>query len=189
MKQMMLMVLVTLLVPVISCKQETGNPAATTENASSLQEQSNSGYQETTKSDITLRWRIEGTKLKVTLKAPTDGWVAVGFNPTSKMEDANIIIGFVKDGNIFIRDDWGTGPVSHEADIDLGGQDNITDKSGEESDGSTEISFTIPLDSGDRKDQPLVPGQKYKVLLGHGRAGADNFTSFHKRVTMAEITL
>jgi hypothetical protein len=116
-----------------------------------------SGYREITQSDITLKWKIDNTNLRVVVKAPTKGWAAVGFNPSFMMEDANIIIGYVKDNQAFIRDDWGISSTRHKADTELGGTDNIIEKSGKETADSTELSFTIPLNSGDAQDQPLVP--------------------------------
>ncbi len=38
-------------------------------------------------------WSIDGDKLAASVSGPTTSWVAVGFNPTKAMKDANIIIG------------------------------------------------------------------------------------------------
>lgn len=184
MKKMSIMILIALFVLVVSCKREATIPPELVPSSRVAKE-----YREVTKRDINLKWKVDGNHLKIIVRAPTDGWIAVGFNPKHHMQDANIIIGYVKDGNIFMRDDWGSGHTAHQADKALGGLDNLTDKSGREVDGFTEISFTIPLDSGDAYDQVLVPGQKCKVILAYGRKGADNFTSFHKRATTVEITL
>ena len=43
----------------------------------------------------------------------------------------------------------------------------------------TSISFTIPLDSGDALDKPLVPGVSYKVIVAYGPDGADEFGTYH----------
>ncbi len=54
------------------------------------------GYYEITGAKITLEWKIDGPDLEVILTAPTRGWVPVGFDPSSLMKDANLIIGYVK---------------------------------------------------------------------------------------------
>jgi hypothetical protein len=67
-----------------------------------------------------------------------------------------------------------------------GGWDNVADKQGQESEGSTQIGFKIPLDSGDAKDRALAPGNTYTVLLAHGPNESDGFETYHstKRVAL-----
>jgi hypothetical protein len=121
--------------------------------------------------------------LLVRVRAPTDGWVAVGFDPTNRMENANIIIGYVSNDTAYIRDDFGTGFTSHAADTSaaLGGNSNVTDISGTETGGVTEITFTIPLNSGDSRDRVLVVGQVYSVILAYGTD--DSFDAPHTVTT------
>ncbi|MEE9457194.1 MAG: DOMON domain-containing protein [bacterium] len=138
---------------------------------------------------ITFTWKPEGKNLNATVKAPTTGWVAVGFDPAIVMKDANLIIGYVKDGQVFIRDDYGSGLFGHDADVNGGGQDNVTNKSGKEEGGVTEISFTIPLDSGDERDRKLFVGQTHKVLFAYGPDGADNFKTQHQVRTKTDLKI
>lgn len=147
-------------------------------------------YKEITQNNITLKWMVSGSNLKVIVSAPTTGWVSVGFDPTqNNHKDANIIIGYVADGSAYIQDNWGTGSFIHAADEVLGGTDDVTDPDGTENAGTTEISFTIPLDSGDAFDRPLTVGQTYTVILGSGLNGADNFTSGHLRTAVVQIEI
>lgn len=126
-------------------------------------------YKTKTINNITLQWKTDTLgNLLVKVSATTVGWVAVGFDPTVGMQDANIVIGYVVNDTANIRDDFGTGLHAHAADITLGGVDNVVSKSGTESAGVTQISFTIPLDSGDSRDRVLVIGQSYQVILAWG---------------------
>lgn len=148
------------------------------------------GWQELSVEGFTLRWQvISGDNLSVELNGPTTGWVAVGFDPTQMMLDANIIIGYVESGTAYIRDDWGWQTTSHRADTLLGGTDDVTIIGGFESGGSTEIHFSIPLDSGDEYDKAMVPGNSYSIILARSADGQDNFSAPHAAVAMAEITI
>jgi hypothetical protein len=138
---------------------------------------------------ITFTWKPEGQNLNGTVKAPTTGWVAVGFDPAVAMMEANLVIGYVKDGQVFIRDDYGSTLTGHDADVNGGGQDNVINKSGKEEGGFTEVNFTIPLDSGDERDRKLVVGQTYKVLFAYGPNGADNFTTQHQVRTATNLKI
>ena len=139
--------------------------------------------------DVRLDWILEGSDITVTVSAPTDGWIAVGFEPAMAMKDADIIIGYVSEGEAFLRDDWGDGPTSHKPDVELGGTDDLTAVSGTESEGSTTLTFTIPLNSGDEYDRALAAGTTVKVILAYGRGGADDYTSHHAWAETIEIEL
>lgn len=136
-----------------------------------------------------LEWSIEENSITITAEAPTTGWIAVGFEPSAAMKDANIIIGYVENGELFIRDDWGDGHISHSPDIELGGSSDVTAIAGSEGGGKTTISFSIPLDSGDEYDRELQPGSVYKVILAYGPDDADNFQGYHAWADTIELEL
>jgi len=147
-------------------------------------------WQELTVDGFTLRWAtLEGGNLGIELTGPTTGWVAVGFDPEQMMQGANLIIGYVESGTPSLRDDWGVALTSHASDVSLGGSDDVTVDGGSESGGETTIEFTIPLDSGDDYDNPMEPGSTYPVILARGPDGADDFTTYHAFVTVAEIEI
>ena len=73
------------------------------------------GYYSITSQEIVLRWKVVGPQLEVQVSAPTEGWVAVGFDPTRMMQDANFIVGYVQDGRVQIRDDYGSWLTSHSS--------------------------------------------------------------------------
>jgi hypothetical protein len=148
------------------------------------------GFKEVSAKGITLQWKADSLGLlHVRLTARTTGFVAVGFDPLQDMKGANLILGYVKDGVVAFRDDFGIRETAHQSDVILGGKDNITDKQGQEKDGRTELSFTIPLNSGDPYDRPLQVGKSYRVLLSHGADGVDSFTTKHAERTRVTIKL
>ena len=150
------------------------------------------GYSRVSGEDISFdfQWKIEGENLSVQISAPTTGWVSIGFDPSKMMADANILIGYVSNGEVFLRDDFGDGQVKHSPDSKLGGGDHFTDLEGEEADGITRIRFAIPLDSGDSFDKPLERGKTYKIIYAYGPDGKDDFGSYHTQNRGSfEITL
>jgi hypothetical protein len=147
------------------------------------------GFKQASAGGVTLNWKVEGSNLRVKVSASTTGWVAVGFDPTNRMQNANIIIGYVVGSDAFIRDDYGSAPTAHQADTNGGGTDDVTAKGGSEVGGVTEITFTIPLDSGDARDRALTEGNTYTVIFGRGPDGADNFSVQHGARATASITI
>lgn len=147
-------------------------------------------FQEFSNGGITFLWRIEGENLRMAVESTTTGWVAVGFEPSLAMKDANFLIGYVAaNGTVSMRDDYGVSTSVHSSDLGLGGTEDISEISGIEEAGVTRIECVIPLDSGDAFDKPLEAGQQVFIILGAGPAGADNFTTKHSKLGMGTITL
>ncbi|NOY68752.1 MAG: DOMON domain-containing protein [Deltaproteobacteria bacterium] len=138
--------------------------------------------------EITFAWTVDGGSLHVQLTAKTTGWVGIGFNPSEDMKDANFILGYVKKGKVKIRDDYGSGLRNHAKDTSVGGRDNFSNASGKEENGTTQIEFTIPLNSGDSKDRVINPAADTIVLLAYG-AGRDSFISRHKYHAVLSVNL
>ena len=126
-------------------------------------------------------WRIEGENIRLRLEAPTTGWIAVGFDPTRIMSDANMIIGYRNGDEQVLEDHYGNSIVTHVRDTQGGGTDDIIEYEVNEANGSTSFEALIPLDSGDSRDRPLVPGNEHRVIFAHGRNGADNTSALHSR--------
>ena len=142
-----------------------------------------------TSEGVEFTWSTEGDILELSISAPTTGWVAVGFDPSTAMKDGDIIIGYIETGEIFLRDDFGDGYTSHSSDQDLGGTDDVNIISGEEAAGITHISFSIPLGSDDEFDKFLQSGETFKVMLAYGPDDADNYNGYHSWVETFEITM
>jgi len=144
-------------------------------------------YQHTLKvKNMTFSWTIEGEQIHVLLSAKTTGWVGIGFDPEKAMQGANIIIGAVKKGKARVEDHYGNKKRGHTSDKKLGGKNDVLNSGGSEEDGITTITFTLPLDTGDKYDKPIDPKATSKVMLAYG-SGKDSFKTRHPYRTIYEI--
>jgi hypothetical protein len=134
-------------------------------------------------------WKFLPDEIEFTVTAPTTGWVAIGFNPSRMMKDAHYILGYVENGQLVVRDDYGNGIISHVSDDTLGGKQDVRAIGGTEEQGVTTIVFALPLNSGDEFDEVFTQGTSYKVLLAYGAEDADNFTAKHKGRTSLDVVL
>jgi hypothetical protein len=141
------------------------------------------------KDGFVLKWETSGDKLIVTLKAETTGWIAFGIDAESIMKGANIIILWVDDktGIAMAEDHFGSGRFAHKSDMKLGGSQDFQVLSGTQTETNTEITFSIPLDSGDEYDKPLVRGQSYRLLLASNNS--DNISWKHNNKYAQEIEI
>ena len=133
-------------------------------------------------------WTNTAAVLRMGLFSPGTGYVAIGLDPERRMQGANFILGAVASGHTKVRDDYGTGLLSHGADIDNGGSSDILAYAGRELDGQTTIEFIIPLDSGDPLDKPLVPGHTYEILVAFHDTN-DSFSARHSQRGSGELRL
>lgn len=151
------------------------------------------GWQTYTLEGYTFEWLVEDSlsSLRVKITAPTTGWVAVGFDPTSFMSEANLIIGYVDGDTTDIRDDYGTGAVTHDADTNLGGTNDVETILGMESEANelTMLEFRIPLNSGDQYDKVLEKGNTYLIIFAYGYSHADDYTTQHAWAGSTSIEL
>ncbi len=137
--------------------------------------------------DYEIRWVSDEQYIYVGMKAKTDGWVAMAFQPGSTMKDADMVFGFVKDGVTTVYDLFSTGTFGpHPPDTELGGTDDIIEFGGKEEGGYTTIEFKRALDTGDEYDNPLSKGSN-KIIWSYG--SDDKLTPKHSHRGYGEIEL
>jgi hypothetical protein len=140
-----------------------------------------------TRGNYEIRWRQDGDIIEIGLRAGTTGWVAIGFQPGQTMRNADIVIGYVKDGAVTVSDQFSTGGTGpHGPDTTLGGRDDLIEYGGSEDDGFTVLEFSRRLATGDEYDNDLVPGSN-QVIWSYGET--DDDTIMHAARGYAEITL
>jgi hypothetical protein len=129
--------------------------------------------------EIEISTRIVGDEIMMAWKAKTTGYIAVGIDPKQVMKGADMIFGYVKDGQVYAEDTYCTGIFGpHPADIVQGGTMDIQMVGGSEKDGVTVIELKRKLDTGDKTDKPLKPG-KNKVIWAI--SNNDDITKKHNK--------
>ena len=110
-------------------------------------------------------WKNDAQDLYMAMKAKTLGWIAVGFEPTDWMKDADIVLGYVHDGNAIVQDQYSTGNYGpHVPDTELGGTNDIQEYGGRAENGYTVIEFKRKMNTGDKYDKAFIPGQAVPII-------------------------
>lgn len=138
---------------------------------------SESGFSQVEAVGMTFEWMIDGDTIEIRVQSPEQGWVGVGFDPETIMRGANMIMGYVENGEATIADHYGNQLTNHTSDTELGGSDDVTLIEGSEDEDGTTLHFSMPLDSGDEYDKPLTEGETHTLMLAYGTE--DNFTEQH----------
>ena len=147
-------------------------------------EYAHSYHDETT--GIDLYWTASGDQICFALRSPGKGWVALALSPTGPMmQGGDIIIGYVSQEGPQIHDEYADSPMSHKADTELGGRDDILEAAGSATEG-TVIEFCRKLDTGDPYDKPVVAGEMELQLAYSDKA---DLTSYHAKRSSVKLQL
>jgi len=137
--------------------------------------------------DFELSWTTDDQYVYMGIKAKTVGWVAVGFDPESMMQNADIVQGYMQNGKLSIADMYSTGQFGpHPPDTEQGGTNDILESGGKTENGYTTIEFKRKLDTGDKFDKPLHSGLN-KIIWAYG--SDPQFTLKHMARGSGEIDL
>ena len=112
-------------------------------------------------------WTSDNETLFMGMKGKTTGWIAVGFNPTVGMGDADIVLGGTKgvNGETYIYDMYSIGTYGpHPPDTQLGGNFSLDEYGAHVENAFTTVEFSRKLDTGDKYDSILAKGESAKVL-------------------------
>jgi len=115
--------------------------------------------------EMEISWKNDREYLYMALNGTAKGWLAIGFEPREWMKNADMILGYVQGGKAVVLDEYCTGNYGpHIEDTMLGGTDDILESAGSKTAGRTVIEFKRKLDTGDRFDKALSPGQAISVI-------------------------
>lgn len=133
-------------------------------------------------------YEVVSNEVIFTLEAPTKGWIAIGWGATSKMKDADYLIGYVTNGNVGVLEDhFGVSVIGHRRDRELGGTDDFRLIDAREKDGVTRMVFARLMSVKDSFDVPIVLDKPLDIILAYGNF--DNTTSKHVVVSRVKITI
>ena len=124
---------------------------------------------------IVLNYTIKDGQFNAKVKAPTQGWIAVGFNTADDIVGADLKMFRVLDGKAEAEDQLVTATGVHPADK----HNELRVIAGNENPYGTTIQFSMPLNSGDKDDIALKADKLYYIILAYSTE--DDF-DHHSRV-------
>ena len=116
---------------------------------------------------MVFEYQMENDSLAINIKAPTKGWLGVGFNAKNDIVGSDLLQFSVRNKKAICSDQFVVGFQDHPEDAVLGGSSNISLLDAQEKNGWTSISFKIPLYSGDRFDFQHQSGKDCWLILAY----------------------
>ncbi len=114
--------------------------------------------------DTTFAWWHQDARLFGELSAPTEGWLAVGFNNEATLRGTRFVIGVINH-NITLAQWHIADPPNHHPIRGLGGLSDIRDLQGEIRYGRSTLAFSLPAHSTGRFAIDLSPDRSVHMML------------------------
>lgn len=143
--------------------------------------------QEVTKNGLKVGWKHEGENIHFSMSAPTDGWIAIGFNTGTGMTGAYLLMGRVVNGKAEVVEHYTSSPGEYKSIIDLGEKAQVTEVSGKENGRSTQISFSLPAKAVNNYQRDLLPNSNYTLIMAYSLE--DDFQHHSTMRTSTSVTL
>ena len=118
-------------------------------------------------SSMEVTWYESSSRIFFELKAKTKGWLCIGFNDNSGMTGAYLIIGRIYNGSVDVVEHYTSSPGKYQSINSLGGDTDVRNIDGVESEKRTTISFSLPKVAPSKFQQDLELGKEYTMIIAY----------------------
>jgi len=116
-----------------------------------------------------MTWSVKGKYINITMSAPTQSYVSVGFNSIGAMDGADYVVGWVDDkGKGILLDQYSATTAMPTDDSRNGGKNDVQLISAVRNKDGVSITFTRLLDTGDKYDRPITNASNFHLLWAYG---------------------
>lgn len=139
------------------------------------------------RNNMEVSWKYDAQRIWIEMSAPTDGWIAIGFNESKEISGNYLLMGRVRDGRAELVEHSTLSAGNYKPITQLGGSIQVQDVGGEENENRTRIKFSLPLKAIDAYRKDLAHGHEYVLLMAFSRE--DDFQHHSMMRTAVEINL
>jgi hypothetical protein len=140
-----------------------------------------------TQNDMKVSWTYKNDRIFFEMEAPTDGWVAIGFNDQDGMAGTYLIMGNVINGKASVVEHYTISAGNYKKLSDLGANISVMDVQGVENKQYTKLQFSLPIKSSNKYSKDLSHEKEYIFLLAFSQE--DDFQHHSIMRTSEEIIL
>ena len=119
------------------------------------------------KQQMKVSWRATEGMVHFELTAPVTGWMAIGLNTSSQLEGTYLIMARVVDDKAEVVEHKVISPGVYRPFQELDTGTAVADIHGNEGEGTTTVSFSLPEMNVSPLAFPVNEGQDYKLLMAY----------------------
>lgn len=139
------------------------------------------------KNEMKISWHYENDRIFFEMSAPTNGWVTVGFNTTSKIKGASLLMGNIVKGKPSVVEHYTLNLGNYKTINSLGEESQVKDIIGNENFNRTILKFSLPIKAKSEYQKDLSEGKEYTMIIAYSQE--DDFQHHSIMRTSVKITL
>jgi hypothetical protein len=140
-----------------------------------------------TKNGMSISWEFKADRVYFEMVAPTDGWMAIGFNNSESTTGNYLIMGKVENGKVTVEEHYTSSPGNYQVFAKLNTKSSVENVEGSEMAKNTTIKFSLPIISNNKYAKDLNEKNEYILLIAYSRE--DDFQHHSIMRTSSKINL
>lgn len=116
---------------------------------------------------LEVSWEHLSARTHFSVKAPTQGWIAIGFNKKSDLKGTFLIMCRIVDSVVEVEPHYILGPGDYKPVADLNQRVAVRDISGVQDEKTSKIQFSIPSEVSGNYSCSFLAGDTYHMLLAY----------------------
>lgn len=139
------------------------------------------------RNNMNVSWHFEDGRVFLEMEAPTQGWITIGFNTHSGIENAYLLMGNVVSGKANVVEHYTLSPGNYKSIASLGAIIQVSDVEGLQTSDKTILKFSLPVKANSKFQKELSEGKFYHLSLAYSRE--DNFQHHSIMRTSVQVKL
>ncbi|PCE66630.1 DOMON domain-containing protein [Sediminicola luteus] len=137
--------------------------------------------------NMTVHWSHETERVNFVIQAPTQGWVAIGFNEKPGLSGTYLLMGRINGHKVEIVEHFTLRPGDYRPLTTFGAPISVSETAGHENEKLSTVRFSLPHQPKSPYQKNLKPGKSYHLLLAYSQE--DDFKHHSIMRTSIQITL
>jgi hypothetical protein len=139
------------------------------------------------KNGMTVTWYHQNERIYFGMSAPTDGWIAIGFNVSDDIKGTYLLMGNVVDDKPNVVEHYTVSTGNYKPITAFAVPSQVQHVEGVESKKNTVLNFSLPVKAISKYQKDLLPGCKYMLHIAYSRE--DDFQHHSMMRTSVNILL
>lgn len=121
-----------------------------------------------TRNKMTISWSYINDRIFIEMSAPTEGWIAIGFNTQTTITNIYLIMGVIDSNNkVVVQEHYVISPGNYKSFEALGAKISVKNIEGEQLQRVTRLRFSLPIEAIGSYKRSLEQGAGYILTMAY----------------------
>ncbi len=123
-----------------------------------------------TRNKMTVSWSFSNDRVFFETSAPTEGWIAIGFNTQTSITNTYLIMGVIDSNNkVVVQEHYVISPGNYKSFEALGAKISVKNIESEQQQHVTRLRFSLPIKAIGQYKRSLKQGEEYVMTMAFSR--------------------